>query len=80
MLDQGVVWVRSIELCLRKILEIKVLIEGRKYAMLMLKVLLSTIIRKYHVRSNMKESDFQLQADIILKISNGFRIVLEERD
>jgi len=52
---------------------------GRKYAMLKLKVLLSTIIRNYRIHSNEKESDFKLQADIILKLENGFNIVLEPR-
>lgn len=52
---------------------------GRKYAMLKLKVLLSTILRNYRVVSNLKESDFKLQADIILKRTDGFRIQLEPR-
>ncbi|XP_037934972.1 cytochrome P450 4g1-like [Teleopsis dalmanni] len=52
---------------------------GRKYAMLKLKVLLSTIIRNYKIHSNEKESDFKLQADIILKLENGFNIILEPR-
>ncbi|KXJ83027.1 cytochrome P450 4g15 [Aedes albopictus] len=52
---------------------------GRKYAMLKLKVLLSTILRNYRVVSNLKESDFKLQGDIILKRTDGFRIQLEPR-
>uniref|UniRef100_A0A1Q3FRN6 Putative cytochrome p450 n=2 Tax=Culex tarsalis TaxID=7177 RepID=A0A1Q3FRN6_CULTA len=52
---------------------------GRKYAMLKLKVLLSTILRNYRIVSNLKESDFKLQADIILKRTDGFRIQLEPR-
>ncbi|XP_031827130.1 cytochrome P450 4g15 [Nomia melanderi] len=52
---------------------------GRKYAMLKLKIVLSTILRNFRVRSNMKESDFRLQADIILKRAEGFRIQLEPR-
>ena len=52
---------------------------GRKYAMIKLKVLLSTILRNYHVKSNVPERDFKLQADIILKRTDGFRIVLGER-
>ena len=53
---------------------------GRKYAMIKLKVLLSTILRTYHVKSNVPERDFKLQADIILKRTDGFRIVLGERE
>ena len=52
---------------------------GRKYAMIKLKVLLSTILRNYHVKSNVPERDFKLQADIILKRTDGFRIVLGHR-
>lgn len=52
---------------------------GRKYAMLKLKVLLSTIVRSFKVDSKMKEDDFKLQADIILKLENGFKIMLEPR-
>lgn len=52
---------------------------GRKYAMLKLKVLLSTILRHYRVKSKLTEADFKLQADIILKRSDGFRLELEPR-
>lgn len=52
---------------------------GRKYAMLKLKVLLSTIVRNYIVHSTDTEADFKLQADIILKLENGFNISLEKR-
>lgn len=52
---------------------------GRKYAMLKLKVILSTIFRQFRVYSDMKEEDFRLQADIILKREEGFQIRLEPR-
>jgi len=52
---------------------------GRKYAMLKLKVLLSTILRNYKINSNVGEKDFKLTADIILKRDDGFRILLEPR-
>ncbi|XP_005176349.1 cytochrome P450 4g1 [Musca domestica] len=52
---------------------------GRKFAMLQLKVLLSTIIRNYRVSSTRTQKDFQLQGDIILKMANGFNITLEKR-
>ncbi|RZB39606.1 cytochrome P450 monooxygenase, partial [Asbolus verrucosus] len=52
---------------------------GRKYAMLKLKILLSTILRNYHIYSDLKEEDFQLQGDIILKRAEGFKIRLEPR-
>lgn len=52
---------------------------GRKFAMLQLKVLLSTLIRKYRVSSTRTQKDFKLQGDIILKMTNGFYISMEPR-
>ncbi|GJQ81203.1 hypothetical protein Trydic_g23371 [Trypoxylus dichotomus] len=52
---------------------------GRKYAMLKLKILLSTILRNYRIYSDFKESDFQLQADIILKRAEGFPVRMVPR-
>lgn len=52
---------------------------GRKYAMLKLKVLLSTILRNYRVTSDVVDKDFVLRADIILKRHDGFKIKLEPR-
>jgi cytochrome P450 family 4 len=52
---------------------------GRKYAMLKLKIILSTILRNYRVYSDLSEEDFKLQADIILKREEGFQIRLEPR-
>lgn len=53
---------------------------GRKYAVLKLKVLLSTILRSFQVTSTVPEKDFRLQADIILKRTDGFRIKLAPRN
>lgn len=52
---------------------------GRKYAMLKLKVLLSTLLRNYKVVSNVTEAEFVLRGDIILKREDGFRIKLQPR-
>ncbi|KAH9641904.1 hypothetical protein HF086_011654 [Spodoptera exigua] len=52
---------------------------GRKYALLKLKILLSTILRNYKTISDIPEEDFQLKGDIILKRSDGFRIRIEPR-
>ncbi|XP_046748575.1 cytochrome P450 4g15-like [Diprion similis] len=53
---------------------------GRKYAMLKLKVLLSTILRHYKILSNVPPKQFRLVGDIILKRSDGFKIRIEPRD
>lgn len=47
--------------------------------MLKLKVILSTIMRAFYVKSNLREADFKLQADIILKREEGFKIQLQPR-
>jgi cytochrome P450 family 4 len=52
---------------------------GRKYALLKLKILLSTILRNFRVYSDVKEDDYRLQGDIILKRADGFMIKLEPR-
>lgn len=54
-------------------------ISGRKYALLKLKILLSTILRNYKMVSNITEDQFQLQGDIILKRHDGFRVEIEPR-
>ncbi|KAG5682569.1 hypothetical protein PVAND_011914 [Polypedilum vanderplanki] len=53
---------------------------GRKYAMLKLKILLSTLVRNFQVKSYCKENEFKMSGDIILKREDGFRIVLEARN
>lgn len=52
---------------------------GRKFAMLKLKVMLSTILRNYRVNCDMSEKDFKLKGDLILKMDNGFNINLMPR-
>ncbi|XP_049778086.1 cytochrome P450 4g15 [Schistocerca cancellata] len=52
---------------------------GRKYAMLKLKIILSTILRNYRVYSDLREKDFKLTADIILKRAEGFKVRMEPR-
>jgi cytochrome P450 family 4 len=47
--------------------------------MLKLKILLAQIVRNFKIKSVVPEKDFQLQADIILKRADGFRVILEER-
>ncbi|XP_013135274.1 PREDICTED: cytochrome P450 4g15 [Papilio polytes] len=52
---------------------------GRKYAILKLKILLSTILRNYKMVSDITEDQYRLQADIILKRTDGFRVEIEPR-
>ncbi|KAJ1526581.1 hypothetical protein ONE63_008167 [Megalurothrips usitatus] len=52
---------------------------GRKYAILKLKILLSTILRNYRVHTAVPEKDWQMTGDIILKRADGFRISLQSR-
>jgi cytochrome P450 family 4 len=57
----------------------KITFAGRKYALLKLKIILSTILRNFKVYSDVPEEDYRLQADIILKRADGFMIRLEPR-
>lgn len=53
---------------------------GRKYAMLKLKILLANILRNFRVKESSKPmKEWKLQADIILKRTDGFEIALEPR-
>lgn len=47
--------------------------------MLKLKILLANILRQYKINSKLTEKDYKLQADIILKRTDGFRIEIEPR-
>lgn len=47
--------------------------------MLKLKVVLSTIVRNYRIKSSVPEKEFKLRADVILKRTDGFRISVEKR-
>jgi cytochrome P450 family 4 len=48
--------------------------------MLKLKILLSTILRNFRVHADIKESEFKLQGDIILKREEGFPVYLTPRE
>ncbi|XP_014274984.1 cytochrome P450 4g15 [Halyomorpha halys] len=52
---------------------------GRKYAMLKLKVVLSTILRNYQIATSCPMESWKLQADITLKRTDGFKIKLIPR-
>ncbi|XP_024085651.1 cytochrome P450 4g15-like [Cimex lectularius] len=52
---------------------------GRKYAMLKLKILLANILRNFRVKEGKPMNKWKLQADIILKRTDGFEIALENR-
>ncbi|KAL1116266.1 hypothetical protein AAG570_005761 [Ranatra chinensis] len=52
---------------------------GRKYAMLKLKVILAHILRKYRIAGGKPMDQWELQADIILKRGDGFKIRLVPR-
>uniref|UniRef100_A0A0A9W4X1 Cytochrome P450 4g15 n=3 Tax=Lygus hesperus TaxID=30085 RepID=A0A0A9W4X1_LYGHE len=52
---------------------------GRKYAMLKLKILLANIMRQFKVKPGKPMEEWRLQADIILKRTDGFDVALERR-
>ncbi|XP_069681253.1 cytochrome P450 4C1-like [Periplaneta americana] len=52
---------------------------GQKFAMLEVKMVLSSILRRYEVRSADKSEDLVLLLEIIFRSKNGFRITLTPR-
>lgn len=53
---------------------------GQKFAMMQMKVLLSTLIRNFTIESGIAEKDFKLYSEVILKRVDGFPIKLKRRD
>ncbi|KAF0760019.1 Uncharacterized protein FWK35_00004731, partial [Aphis craccivora] len=53
---------------------------GSKYAMLSMKVLVSTFLRNYSVHTNIKLSDVKLKVDILMRSANGYPITIQQRD
>ncbi|XP_050054621.1 cytochrome P450 4C1-like [Aphis gossypii] len=53
---------------------------GSKYAMLSMKVLISTFLRNYSIHTDMKLTDIKLQIDVLLRSSNGYPVTIRQRD
>jgi cytochrome P450 family 4 len=52
---------------------------GLRYAMLLMKTILSTVLRHYKVTTPLKMADLELKVDILLKSVQGYPVVLEPR-
>ena len=50
-----------------------------RFAMMEEKVLISSVLRKYNLRTNLKASDILLMTEVILRPKNGLQISLEKR-
>lgn len=54
---------------------------GIKFGMMVMKIMLATIIRKFKVKSSFKSiEDIELTTNIVLKPKNGFRLMFEARN
>ena len=53
---------------------------GMKYAMNIMKIILSHILRSYKVTTNLKSEDFVINVAFTLKIVQGYMIKLEKRE
>ncbi|XP_050545276.1 cytochrome P450 4C1-like isoform X3 [Daktulosphaira vitifoliae] len=53
---------------------------GEKYAMLFIKVLLSTFLRNYSVHTKCKMSDIKLKFDFIMKSVHGYQVTIRPRE
>ncbi|XP_021940758.1 cytochrome P450 4C1-like isoform X1 [Zootermopsis nevadensis] len=52
---------------------------GLRYAMLLMKTMVSTVLRHYEISTPLKMADVQLKVDILLKSVRGYPVVLEPR-
>ena len=50
-----------------------------RFALMEEKILISSILRKYNLRSNVKPSEIPLMAELILRPKNGIYVSLEKR-
>ncbi|XP_050545273.1 cytochrome P450 4C1-like isoform X2 [Daktulosphaira vitifoliae] len=53
---------------------------GEKYAMLLMKVLLSTFLRNYSVHTKCKMSDIKLKIELMMKSVHGYQVMIRPRD
>lgn len=54
---------------------------GPKYAMMAMKALIATVLRKYRVFTEYKSpEDIRVKADLMLKPADGYKLSLEYRD
>ncbi|XP_050540751.1 cytochrome P450 4g15-like [Daktulosphaira vitifoliae] len=53
---------------------------GEKYAMLFMKVLLSTFLRNYSVHTKCKMSDIKLKLEFMMKSVHGYQVTISPRD
>ncbi|XP_050079263.1 uncharacterized protein LOC126566952 [Anopheles maculipalpis] len=52
---------------------------GARYAMLSMKVMLSSVLRRLRLRSNMRMKDLQFRFDLTLKLESDYEVVIEKR-
>ena len=50
-----------------------------RFAMMEEKVIMSSILRKYQLRTTLKAADIPLLAEVILRPKNGLQISIEKR-
>lgn len=56
------------------------MILGAKFGMMVMKIMVAMVIRKFRVRSSIKSiKDIELTANIVLKPKNGFKLSFELR-
>ncbi|XP_025419157.1 cytochrome P450 4C1-like isoform X2 [Sipha flava] len=53
---------------------------GAKYAMLSMKVLVSTFLRNYSVHTDIKLSDIKLEIDLLMRSVHGYPVTIRSRD
>jgi len=54
--------------------------SGSKYAMLSMKVAMSTFLRNYSVHTHYTLDDIKLKLDLLLRSANGYPVTIQKRD
>lgn len=53
---------------------------GSKYAMLSMKVLVSTFLRNFSVHTDIKLSDIKLKLDLLMRSAHGYPVSIQSRN
>ena len=79
------VWIRA---CIRRCQRMRISVQltfyfhaiGYKYAMLAMKALISTILRRFEITTSLREEDLIISVDILARSTNGFPIKFHQKN
>lgn len=56
------------------------IITGNKYAMMLMKVLVSTFLRNFSIHTELKLCDVKLKMDLLMRSSRGYPVTIQPRN